>query len=70
MITTYPVPGTNAEKILEFVQANPTTTRYGIISKLEMNPGVVKKAMVGLIDAGLVKDVPDAQGHHHYTSSR
>jgi DNA-binding IclR family transcriptional regulator len=65
-MASYPLPGTNAERILNFVQENPGTTRNRIIEKLDMNPSVVKGAITTLTLKGLVLDKPDERSHHHY----
>lgn len=66
--TRYPLPGTNAERVLEYVLANPETTTNQIIEKLAMNPTVARKCLKSLIDHSKIRDEPDENGHHHYTA--
>lgn len=64
----YPLPGTHAETILNYVQENRGTTTNGVISALQMNPSVVRKCLSALIERGLVHDNKDDRGHHHYSA--
>lgn len=64
----YPLPGTHAETIRDYVIANPNTTTNGIIEGLKMNPSVVRKCLAVLVDRGVLVDAPDDNKHHHYTA--
>lgn len=63
----YPLPGTKASRILAFIRDNPGASRNKIISGLEFNPAVVRKAVGALMDHGLIDDEPTALGHHRYS---
>jgi predicted transcriptional regulator len=64
----YPLPGTNAERVLNFIIDNPETTTNKIIEKLAMNPTVARKCLKSLIEHSKIKDAPDENQHHHYTA--
>ena len=64
----YPQAGTKAERVLEFIRDNPTTSRNAIISKLELNPSVVRKAVSALLEHEVIVDEPDERGFHRYTA--
>ena len=63
----YPLPGTNAERVLNFIALNPDTTTNKIIEKLAMNPTVARKCLKSLLEHSKIKDMPDENQHHHYT---
>jgi hypothetical protein len=66
--TPYPRPGSHAERILQFIEANDGTTTNGVISGLKLNPSIVRKCLAVLMDRGLLIDRPDEQKHHHYSA--
>jgi DNA-binding MarR family transcriptional regulator len=65
---TYPRPGSNAERVLEYIQNHDGTTKNQIIGALKMNPSVVRGAVQMLVQKGLVTDRPDENRHHHYSA--
>lgn len=65
---TYPRPGTHADTILAYIKKNEGTTKNGIITGLGLNPGIVRKAVSALLDAGVIKDAPDESQNHHYSA--
>ncbi len=67
MSKRYPVPGTNAERILHFIISNPGTTTNGVITAMKMNASPVRKCLVALEAKGLIEDQPDEDGNHHYS---
>lgn len=66
-LKTFPEVGSHAEQILTFIEANEGTTHNKIITGLEKNPGIVKKAIKALLDRGCIEDTPDENGYHHYS---
>jgi DNA-binding IclR family transcriptional regulator len=52
----YPQINTRAAQILEYVKANPGTSRNGIISGLSLNPSVVRRYVQVLVERGLIRD--------------
>lgn len=65
---TYPVPGSNAARILKYIQDHPETTTNGIITGMKLNPSVVRKCLGVLEEKGRIEDTRDAENHHHYTA--
>lgn len=65
---TYPRPDTHAHAILSYIKENEGTTKNGIITGLQLNPGIVRKAVVALLEAGAIKDAPDQNQNHHYSA--
>ncbi len=68
MLKTYPMPGSNAERILNYIQANPGASTNKGITGLEMNPSVVRKCLTNLMTKGLLEDRPSQDGIHHYSA--
>jgi DNA-binding IclR family transcriptional regulator len=68
MTALYPLPGSNAERILEFIQQNPKATKNQIIRKLRMNPSVVRDILATLEEREFISDNRDERGHHHYSA--
>jgi DNA-binding IclR family transcriptional regulator len=64
----YPQAGTKAQRVLQFIRDNPKTSRNAIISQLDLNPSVVRKAVSALIDHGVIVDEPTEAGHHQYSA--
>ncbi len=64
---TYPLADTHAERILEYIRANPETSRNGIISALELNPSIVRRYVQVLLDRELIVDEQTEEGHHRYS---
>jgi DNA-binding IclR family transcriptional regulator len=67
-LVKYPAEGTKAAQVLVYIQANPGTSRNGIINGLDLNPNVVKKAVQSLLEHGRIADNPDDRGYHRYSS--
>lgn len=65
--TTYPIPGTHAETILDDVRGHDATTTHGIISRLKLNPSVVRKSLTVLVAKGRLIDRVDDKGIHHWS---
>lgn len=63
----YPLPGTNAHRVLRCVQENPGISTNGVIVKLGLNPTVARKCLHGLLNNGKISDVLNSGGHHSYT---
>lgn len=63
---TYPQPGTHAERILDFVQANPGATVNRIYRALELNPSPTRDYLKTLVKKGLIEDRPDGEVHHYH----
>jgi hypothetical protein len=68
--SSYPRPGSHAERILVYVTANDGTTTNGIISGLKLNPSIVRKCLAVLMERGLLRDNPDENRHHHYSAAK
>lgn len=68
MMTTYPVPGTNAERVLKFVIENPGTPTNNVITKLALNPSVARKCLAALQKRNRILDLPNEAGHHCWTA--
>lgn len=64
----YPLPGTNAERVLNYIIANPGVSTNKIIEKLSMNPTVARKCVKSLLEHSKIKDNPTEAGHHSYTA--
>lgn len=65
----YPRPGTNAERVLDHIKANPGVTTNGLITKLDMNSTIVRKCLKSLLSSGKIEDAFDkTNGFHHYTA--
>lgn len=64
----YPIPGSRADEILNYIRANPGCTKNSIITALKLNPGPTKKTCERLAEKQRVEDVLDEQGQHHYTA--
>lgn len=64
----YPIAGTHAETILNYVQANEGTTTYGIITGLDMNPSVVRKCLRVLAEKGVLIDRRDKARNHRWSA--
>ena len=67
-LKTYPIPGTNAERILTVISLNPGISVTGIVNKLRMNPSPTRACLKALLEHGLITDEQDANQHHHYTA--
>lgn len=63
---TYPLPGSRAALVYDYIAANPGTTKNGVITALGFNASVVKKCVVSLLTNGRIVDKPDEKGYHHY----
>jgi predicted transcriptional regulator len=66
MARVYPQPGTNADRILQFIRDNPDTSISNITTKLNMNPSPTRDLLQALEAKGLIKDEKNGQGHHQY----
>lgn len=64
----YPLPGTNAERVLNFVVSNPGVSTNKIIEQLRMNPTVARKCIKSLMEHSKIKDEPTEAGYHSYTA--
>lgn len=69
-LDVYPRSGTHADRILTFIKKHEGTTKNSIIEALELNPSVVRDVMRILVRKGLVMDLPDSEGRHHYAANR
>lgn len=66
MISTYPKPGTNAERILFYIMSNPGATINRIWRDLKLNPGPVRDYLKTLVEKGLIEDRPEGEVHHYH----
>lgn len=65
-LTTYPQPGSNAERVLNHIQANPGITINSLVRDLGINPSPLRRAYLSrLIEKGLIEDRA-SDGAHHY----
>lgn len=63
----YPLPETNASRVLVFIRENPGTSTNNVITGLRMNPTVVRKCIANLLEHNKISDKVNDQGHHSYT---
>lgn len=64
---TYPIPGTDAEKIARYVEAHPRCTRYAIAKDLGMNYAKVYELVGKLRRNGVLFDREDHRGQARLT---
>lgn len=62
----YPMPGTNADRILAVITVQPGISVSGLVNALKMNPSPTRVCLKALTKHGLIEDRPDNNGHHHY----
>lgn len=62
----YPRPGSHADTILSFIKLNEGTTTNRIITKLGLNPSVVRKALATLVQKERILDEMDGEGNHNW----
>lgn len=65
--TQYPLPGTNAERVLAHLVANPGSSTNSIISALGMNPTVARKCITSLLQHSRIKDTAESENQHEWT---
>lgn len=63
---TYPIPGTNADKILKLIAEQPGISVTSIINQLELNPSPGRECIKALLEYEAIEDRPEPNGYHHY----
>lgn len=63
--STYPIPGTNTDRILDCIKQNPGISVSGIVKGTGLNPSPVRTYIKNLLARDLIEDAVDEQGHHY-----
>ncbi len=63
---TYPIAGTNADRILQTITEKPGISVTGLVNALGMNPSPTRQCIKALLEHGMIEDRPDPQAHHYF----
>lgn len=66
----YPIEGTLAARILDYIEENPGCSSNEVINALQTNPSPTKKCLRLLVRRRVVTDSVTEEGYHSYKAKR
>lgn len=69
-LPAYPIEGTLAARVLDYIEENPHCSSNEIIKALDTNPSPTKKCLKQLVRRRVVDDNITPEGYHSYKAKK